>query len=566
MQTDKKPFYKRHVRLLSCLLAIILLLGTLLTVLGATSRVTINTDGNLSNPAENILAGGTDYVNKNTTERMLEIISQFASRPKGIEDYYNLAGTQIAREQYSEAISNIDKCLALYDEEVLEDPELVFFIDLWLKKACLHVMLEEYEEALAALGVILEADDSVSDAYLVSAQIYAVLGDIPKMSESLTKYLELVPEDTEMKELLAQALLQQAEYEDLKDYADSSTSGKPKTVELEFLDGLYALQDENYSLAEAALTRAIKLDANYEGLYYFRGICRLSLGNYSGATSDFEQSIARDYMVHSATYNLGIARILSDDYENGVSAVESAAQMDADSSIKAQAEEFLKQIEELEAESVVMEYLIKAQAASEQGDYAALATHLTDYLALAPEDIGIRELLAQTLFATETYTAAAEQYRILISDLEATIDNLDALKNTAGPDAPQSEIPEEAQKLADYYYLLGLAHIQLSDFANAEAALSNTIAFYGSYDAVYYYRGVCNLSLENYTAAIEDFNFSIFSGIMTHSCTYNRGICKFMLEDYESGVEDITAAAEMDEDPEVKAQAQALLDELYSQN
>jgi lipoprotein NlpI len=104
--------------------------------------------------------------------------------------------------------------------------------------------------------------------------------------------------------------------------------------------------------------------------------------------------------------------------------------------------------------------------------------------------------------------------------------------------------------------------LQLSDFALAAQAFSRAIALDDSTQGIYYYRGVCLLSTEDYQEAVEDFSISIERKEMVHSSMFNRGISYLMLDEFERGLEDILAAADMDEDAEINTQANQLLDEL----
>jgi tetratricopeptide (TPR) repeat protein len=75
---------------------------------------------------------------------------------------------QIAREEYANALENIEKCISLYNNEGRD-----LYLDLLLKRGCLLVMLGRYDEALKSLNLALAEDPSAADVYLVKAQIYA---------------------------------------------------------------------------------------------------------------------------------------------------------------------------------------------------------------------------------------------------------------------------------------------------------------------------------------------------------------------------------------------------------
>jgi len=430
--------------------------------------------------------------------------------------------------------------------------------DLWLSKGIAHVTLGEYDDALYALGAALDIDETLSEAHLAKAQVFALQGAYREMCGSLEAYLELEPDDEDMARLLAETLdeLSRAAAANADPGGGTASAGETSqtgegnisgeanpeqqtdtddtpalpTVESEFLAGLYAMQEEDYAVAETAISRAIAIDDAYEGVHFYRGVCRLSLENYTGAAEDFLASISYGHMVQSSHYNRGVSLIMADDYEQGREEIRRAAELDEDESVKARAEAFLLQLEEAETETRLIQYLTLAQVCADLEDYAGMSAHLEAYLAEVPDDSQIRAIWAQALYAGGEYSQAMEQYSIL-------------LKN--GPNA-------------EYEYNYGLSALQLQDFTAARDAFTRTIAIF-IWPGAFYYRGVCRLSLEDYKAAISDFTTSIRLNDMVHSSYFNRGICRLLLEDYEAGMSDVRTAANMTEDPEISKQAQQLL-------
>jgi tetratricopeptide (TPR) repeat protein len=513
------------MRVIASFLVVVMLLSSVLTTSALASRVTIRSSDEPAAAAVNYLVQNTEYVNENKFQRMA---SWMGTRGllNTLQDYYSLAGTHIARERYDLALINIDKCIELYGNEGEE-----LLIDLWLKKGCLCVMLEEYDEAIAALDQVLSLDASTAEVYLIKAQVFAGLSLYADMCASLESYLALVPDDREVASLLAQL---RTELEESVAVPVTASNPPRPAGESEYLKGLYAMQDGEYELAENALSQAIALNSTYEGVHYYRGVCRLSLEDYSGAAADFASSIENACMVHSSYYNRGISLIMADEYEDGLADILYAAELDEDPSIKSRAENFLVQVEEAQAEAQLAQFLSLAQLCAELDDLAGMCENLEEYLKEVPEDISIRTALAQAYFAHEEYGKALTQYAVIL---------------TAG-------------ESAEVEYLYGLTALQMSDFALAQEALSRAIALADSCVGVYYYRGVCRLSLEDYQGAAADFTASIQAEDMVHSSFFNRGISYLMLEDYEAGVQDIQTAADMDEDPEVKQQAKQLLKDI----
>jgi tetratricopeptide (TPR) repeat protein len=524
----QSKFYKKPTRVLAVFLAVILLLTTIFTSSALASLITIRTSDKPDDAAVNYLARNNEYIDGNLLRRASSYLGTMGPQ-RTLRDYYSLTCTYIASERYSEALDSLEKCIRLYDNEGLE-----LLTDLWLKKGCLLVMLEEYDEALAALDRVLEIDSTIPDAYLVKAQIYASLELYQEMCENLEYYLALNPDDQSVALLLEQVReeLNSGTADNIS--AEAQTKPQGPSAESEYLKGLYAMQDEEFELAEAALSQAISFDGSYEGVYYYRGVCRLSLENYSGATEDFTESINSGYMVHSSYYNRGISQIMADEYEEGQKDVKFAAELDEDQAIKSRAENFLVEVEEAQNEARRMQYLSKAQLCSELNDMAGVCENLEAYLKESPEDIITRTALAQARFANEEYKKALEQYVIIL----------------------------KTDKTAENEYLYGITALQLSEFSLAEKALTRSIAIEDSCLNVYYYRGVCRLSLENYKGAVDDFTSSILSESMVQSSLFNRGISYLMMEKNDLGSKDVRAAADMNDDAEIKKQALQLLKDI----
>ena len=539
-KTRRLPLSTRAIALL---LAVMLALTSSLTSLALASRITIRPGERTEDAGRNYLVNHTEYVQENPMQRMASYIGSRGAR-QTLQDYYDLAGTQIARESYAEALISIERCIELFHDE-----SDALLIDLWLKKGCLLVLLDKLEEAVIALTKVTELDPANPDAYLVKAQAYAGLALYQELQECLEAYLVLVPDDQEIALLLAQlsgegeggAYAQEKQAQDTVQSAEAGVPGgdpgdaaPADPASSAFLEGLYAMQDGDFAAAEEAISRAIAMDAGLEGAHYYRGVCRLSLEDYAGAAEDFAVSISQGHMVHSSYYNRGISLIMIDDYDPGLADIHVAAALTEDSGIQARAEQFLEQVREAEAEAQLTQHLIMAQLSADLEDLAGVCEHLEAYLDEAPDDLSIRHTLAQARFAAGEYELALVQYEIIL----------------------QAEQTEEAE------YLYGLTALQMADFALAEQALSRSIALAGNSLGVYYYRGVCRLSLEDYRGAADDFSLSIRNGDMVHSSLFNRGISRLMMDEEKAGMEDIETAAGMEEDEDIKEQAKRLLTDI----
>ena len=202
--TGRQPVYKRlWFRMTAFLLALIMVFS--IWANGAIQiRIQTRSD---QDAAGQYLIDNTDYIQSGDMARLEEKVQSYF-QPTTLEDYYRLAGTQIGAGEYEQALGSVDTCLELYagDDENL-------YLDLMLKRGCLHVLLGQYDQAVAALEQVLLTDPEQADAYLVLAQIYSEMGNYQGLIPVLGEYLKLKPEDSDIRVVLAQALFQTGAYQ-----------------------------------------------------------------------------------------------------------------------------------------------------------------------------------------------------------------------------------------------------------------------------------------------------------------------------------------------------------------
>lgn len=342
-KTAKKFYYKKSFRVTACILVVAMFVTM---VLQPATLVAISRSADKSDAAVNYLADNTEYVNKNRPQRVVEYLETLSTEDT-LEDYYRLAGMQIAREEYDDALGNIEQCIALYDDEGQE-----IYTDLLLKRGCLQVMIGDYDSALKSLDLALAEDSKAADIYLVKAQIYAERENMGKLAECLTAYLKLVPEDSSIRSLLAQAQFTEGDYEAAaQQYAEILDTDS--NAEIEYLYGLNAVKNSDFAAAEASLTSAIAKDDSFDGIYYYRGVCRMSLGNYSAAIEDLTVSIERKDMLQASYYTRGVCLLSNNQYEKGLLDVEYAANQNDDEEITKQAKLLIAELEAAQSEETV---------------------------------------------------------------------------------------------------------------------------------------------------------------------------------------------------------------------
>jgi len=145
-------------------------------------------------------------------------------------------------------------------------------------------------------------------------------------------------------------------------------------------------------------------------------------------------------------------------------------------------------------------YLILAQIYLEQQDEEKTLLYMEEYLELNPGNADAEEMVAQLYLSREDYTSAKKW--------------LKKAQSSGGGAAT--------------YYQYALCLLQESDFEEAIVYLDKTVELDDQVGDVYYYRGICRLASEA----------------------------------YEEALQDLKLAEEQTEDPEIREEIQALIDEL----
>ena len=344
-------------------ISFILVLALVCTgVLGSMATVTVERSDDKSKAAVNYLIDNFEFMQRNRLQRMGDLLSLVGNK-ETVEDYYNLAATQIASQKYEDALKSINKCIALSGDT--KDDR---YLDLIMKKGCLYIMTGDYKDALTYIDEALKLNPDLADAHLIKAQIFAETGDQAKLITSLENYMRLRPNDDDIRKLLAQARFMTADYNDaISEY--SKLLEKDSDPQILYLYGLTAIQLEEYVEAEGHLTKAIEQNDTYEGIYYYRGVCRMSNGTYSQAVADFSKSIEKGSMEQASYYTRAVCSLMLESYDyDTVKNDLTTAAGGQDAGIAQQANDLLKKLEVAREEAIkAAEEAAKHPEASTEG-------------------------------------------------------------------------------------------------------------------------------------------------------------------------------------------------------
>lgn len=293
---------RKHVwlRILAAFLAIAMVVSYLATAL---TDIRIALDA--SDAASRYLVDSTEYVNAGQKERFAKLIHSFVGA-EDIDDYYTKASIRIGSGKYEDALYYVDKCLELSSPVRYRET----YIDVLTKKGCLLTLLNRNEEAIEALELALETEPTLSDAYLVLAQIYLNLNETDKLEKTLGDYLEIAPDDLDMRVTYMQTLAAEGKDEEATKQGMMVVEDANSTVEQRddcyYTMALKSLQKEDFENALNSLEKVVDQSGKYNDLYYDKGICYLSMGDMEKAKDSFTESIDKKMSLQNCYYSRAV--------------------------------------------------------------------------------------------------------------------------------------------------------------------------------------------------------------------------------------------------------------------
>ncbi|MBE5760400.1 MAG: tetratricopeptide repeat protein [Clostridiales bacterium] len=338
------PTKRLWVRITACVLSLALIVS-----LGVNALVAVKIQtAQAHEAATNYLVENTEYVSAELLERLGEKLRTLPE-PMNIEDYYRLAGTQIAEEKYEEALFSIEKCIELFDDNQTDE----LWIDILMKKGCLEVLTQRFDKAEGTLNAVLQADPEQKEVYLILAQIHAGYDDLDLLEEDLNNYLAKAKDDLQIRALLAQTLFAKEEYEAAGEQylliLDSQGEGVDM-AEMNYLYALTGIQLENYQIAKEHMETAIQLDESKLDAYYYLGICNMAQEEYEKAVESFTKAIDGNSMMQLSYYSRGVCGLMIEEYDyqkalDDLKQTEVYNGADLDPEISAQAADLLAELE-----------------------------------------------------------------------------------------------------------------------------------------------------------------------------------------------------------------------------
>jgi tetratricopeptide (TPR) repeat protein len=209
--------------------------------------------------------------------------------------------------QFDPCIKHLDVCLKYAPDH----------IPCKLRRAEMHIHLNQYEDALIILNSALRIDDQIPDAYWMKGVIYRETGDLENALSSFQTSIEVNPSFFDG--YIALGIAYGATSNPLAvDYYNTAMELRPRSVEAKYNMAMYyqELMLEEPSARKIALEKALALyeaileiDSMNASAAFNRGYIFLEyLQDYENADIWFSQAIEKLPYYHQAFFNRGLAR------------------------------------------------------------------------------------------------------------------------------------------------------------------------------------------------------------------------------------------------------------------
>lgn len=213
-----------------------------------------------------------------------------------------------------------------------------------------------------------------------------------------------------------------------------------------------------------------------------------------------------------------------------------------------------------------------ARAALLDNDYALGEQYLTTYLAQNEDTDGsVHYLRGAALLGLESYADAEtdmlEAIRLGYSDAADCYAQLTLCAYMQGDYKSTLDYGKAAQAIwktpnAACLQRMGLAQMQLSDYASSIDYLRQSIAADATVTENYYYLATACLLTADYKSARDAYSTVITDGYLLQECYYNRAICYLQLEEYDAAVSDLLACLDAGSDESIRNSAIEILGQL----
>lgn len=217
-----------------------------------------------------------------------------------------------------------------------------------------------------------------------------------------------------------------------------------------------------------------------------------------------------------------------------------------------------------------------ARAALLNGKYPEGYRYLSEYLEQSGDPDGsVHYLRGAALLGQKNYSEAKTDYleaiKLGYSDTADCYVQLTLCTYMLGDFANTLVYGGQAESLwktpsAECLQRMGLAQMQLGDYAASIANLQKSIAADATLTENYYYMATGYLLTKDYPNARDAYSTAIQNGYLLQECYYNRAICYLQMENYDAAILDLEACLDAGNDESIQTSATEILKQLGVEN
>lgn len=227
----------------------------------------------------------------------------FLSRP-----YYYRAYAKFTLEDYTGAEADCTKSIEL-------NP---FIVEVYQLRGLCRVHNNDYQGATTDYSRVLDELPEDQGSRYNRALCYLQLKNYAKADSDLNALLKRYPNYYRTYLVKAQSYFEQKDTAEGIRWIDSLLIKNPKEVAAWRFKGGYAMQKEEYQLADSCLSRAITLQPTDFELYVTRAQARHALGKFGLAIADYDRTIELQPAHFVAHYNRGLLRSFTGDLNRAI--------------------------------------------------------------------------------------------------------------------------------------------------------------------------------------------------------------------------------------------------------
>ena len=301
--------------------------------------------------------------------------------------------------------------------------------------------------------------------------------------------------------------------------------------------GISNYDSENYEEAILDFNKALELEYDLSGVYYFLGQCHYYLSDFKNGIKYLSLSNKIAPFAYSY-YLIGIMQFDEKKYEATINSITKSIELDDGDDKK-----FLSK-----------KHTMRARAKYYKDDDNGALKDLEKAIELNPSASFTLRFRAEVFNYLENYNKAIQDITKAIeldskpSDYALRAKNYFKLNDYNKAIADYTKAIDMYPNNLDYVKNRGDSKLKLGDILGAINDYNKAIEIEPDHISSYNQRGRAKLTLEDYTGAIKDFTKIIDLGVNEAYAFTNRALAKRLIEDYAGAINDYTKAIELDPD------------------